>query len=232
MVQITQSAWLILNRLIRRRSVLSKDEPALRLEKRSNSQAGQESFVLNATNFKKNGYYVEIGAFHSKTLSNTYILESVYEWSGVSFEISKDASEEFKENRVNSVFNVDATKCDYKQILNSVFAPKVIDYLQVDIEPARNTFKALRRILGTDYLFLIITFEHDLYHSSKNWFYKHLAYRILKKKGFQRAASNVCDGSLPFEDWYIHRSVLTNFKTIPSNCSWREFFYEEENPFD
>jgi len=210
-----------------RRSRFSKNEPLFRLETRSNSQAGQESFVLNATNFKKNGFYVEIGAFHSKILSNTYILESGYEYSGVSFEISKDASEEFKENRVNPVFNVDALECDFNQILNSVCAPKVIDYLQVDIEPARNTFKALRSILGTDYLFRLITFEHDLYHSSKNWIYKHRAYRILKKKGFQRVASNVCDGSLPFEDWYIHQSVSTNFKTLPSNCSWREFFYEE-----
>jgi hypothetical protein len=226
-VQVTQSDWLRFNRLIRRRSVLSNDEPVLKLEIRSNSQAGQESFVLNATNFKKSGYYVEIGAFHSKILSNTYILESVYEWSGVSFEISKNFTEEFKEVRLNPVFNVDATKCDYKQILNSAGAPKVIDYLQVDIEPARNTFKALRRILETEYRFLVITFEHDLYDSTKNLLYKLFSYRILKKRGFRRVASNVCSDSYPFEDWYIHRSVPTNFKTLPSNCSWREFFYEE-----
>lgn len=210
------------------RSSFLKNKPVLKLETRSYSQAGQESFVLNATNFKKNGYYVEIGAFHSKTLSNTYILESVYEWSGVSFEISKNFTEEFKEVRLNPVFNVDATKCDYKQMLNSVGAPKVIDYLQVDIEPARNTYKALRRILETDYQFLIITFEHDLYHSRKNLLYKLLANRILKRIGFQCVASNVCDGSLPFEDWYIHRSVVANFKTLPSHCDWREFFVEKK----
>lgn len=32
------------------------------------SQAGQESFVLNTLNEKRNGVYVEIGAMHSKKL--------------------------------------------------------------------------------------------------------------------------------------------------------------------
>ena len=38
------------------------------------SDAGQDAFVLNATQFKENGFFLEFGAQHPITASNTYIL--------------------------------------------------------------------------------------------------------------------------------------------------------------
>ena len=40
----------------------------------ANGQAGQDSFVLNMTQEKSKGYYVEIGSALPKIHSNTYIL--------------------------------------------------------------------------------------------------------------------------------------------------------------
>jgi len=45
----------------------------------SNSQAGQESFVLNSLKEKRGGFYVEIGGYHSKNDSNTYLLEIAFD---------------------------------------------------------------------------------------------------------------------------------------------------------
>ena len=56
------------------------------MDYRGNS--GQEKFVLDLLKNKTNGYYVELGAFHSKDGSNTYYLENDYNWNGVSFEIT------------------------------------------------------------------------------------------------------------------------------------------------
>jgi hypothetical protein len=42
------------------------------------SQAGQDRFVLQSLNYKYNGFYLEIGAYNSKDISNTYILEKQY----------------------------------------------------------------------------------------------------------------------------------------------------------
>ena len=63
------------------------------------SQAGQDKFVLESLDYKRNGFYVEIGAFHSKNISNTYVLEQDYNWNGISFEIVPEWTDEFNLNR-------------------------------------------------------------------------------------------------------------------------------------
>jgi predicted deacetylase len=64
-----------------------------------NDISAQEEFVINVSKQKENGYYVELGAFHSKNGSNTYKLENQYGWKGVSFEIEEERREEFNLNR-------------------------------------------------------------------------------------------------------------------------------------
>lgn len=52
----------------------------------SYSQIGQEDWVLNKLNFKKNGFFVEAGACDGIELSNTYFLEKNYFWNGICVE--------------------------------------------------------------------------------------------------------------------------------------------------
>ena len=61
----------------------------------------QELFLINILNNKKDGFYVELGAFHSSNGSNTYLLEKEYNWKGVSFEIVEEFRNEFNQNRSN-----------------------------------------------------------------------------------------------------------------------------------
>lgn len=56
---------------------------AISLFNHSKSQLSQDLFVLFFSDFKRNGYFVEFGAASGVELSNTYLLEKEYGWSGI-----------------------------------------------------------------------------------------------------------------------------------------------------
>jgi len=60
----------------------SSPQSAQRLE-HSQAQLKQDVFVLIQLNFKRNGFFVEFGATDGIGLSNTYLLEKQYGWSGI-----------------------------------------------------------------------------------------------------------------------------------------------------
>lgn len=47
------------------------------------AQLQQDRWVLSELNGKRDGFFVEIGAFDGKELSNTYLLETEYGWTGI-----------------------------------------------------------------------------------------------------------------------------------------------------
>ncbi len=47
------------------------------------SQFGQDILALKANNYKKNGYYVEIGVMDGQASNNTALLDNKYDWRGV-----------------------------------------------------------------------------------------------------------------------------------------------------
>jgi hypothetical protein len=50
---------------------------------RSKSQIQQDLFALMVSNFRFGGYFVEFGATNGVTLSNTFLLEKYYGWTGI-----------------------------------------------------------------------------------------------------------------------------------------------------
>jgi hypothetical protein len=171
------------------------------------SQAGQDKFVLDSLKYKDQGFYVEIGAHHSKNISNTYVLEKYYNWDGVSFEIIPEYVEEFNLNRKNKCYLSDATTFDYESLFDKIGAPKQIDYLQIDIEPAENSLKALMSLPLNKYRFSVITFEHDLYYDINNLEIKNKQKEILFGLGYVLEKENVTCNSdnFPFEDWWLDK---------------------------
>lgn len=69
------------------------------LSKESTSQIFQDLFVLNETDFKTDGYFVEIGAADGKYFSNSYILEKKYSWKGLVVEPARVWHEQLRKNR-------------------------------------------------------------------------------------------------------------------------------------
>ena len=71
----------------------------LKFNGESKSQLKQDIFVLSETNFKQDGYFVEFGATDGITLSNTYLLETKFNWRGIVAEPLKSKYSELIKNR-------------------------------------------------------------------------------------------------------------------------------------
>jgi FkbM family methyltransferase len=71
----------------------------------SESQLGQDFFALDVNYMKKNGYFVEFGATNGIKLSNTYLLEKKFNWSGILVEPARMYIKELNQNRQATVVN-------------------------------------------------------------------------------------------------------------------------------
>lgn len=90
------------------------------LIKKSHSELKQDFFVLNMLNFKKNGYFVEFGSCDGLKFSNTFLLETEFEWKGILAEPARYWHEELKKNRrcnieTNCVWKESGSKLIFKE---------------------------------------------------------------------------------------------------------------------
>ena len=171
------------------------------------SQSMQDIFVMSMLDGKRNGVYVEIGADQPRVISNTYLLEKDFDWSGISFELDVDKVAFFNTIRENKCLCEDATLYNYKSLFEELNYPKQIDYLQLDIDPAEGTLRALKALPLDDYRFSVITYETDVYSSGADIQDEQI--EILESHGYQLVAKNVkCEGN-PYEDWWIDPAIVS-----------------------
>ncbi len=177
-----------------------------------NEISAQEEFVLDLLDNKKEGYYVELGAFHSKNGSNTNKLENKFNWKGVSFEIKEDLRKEFNENRSNPCMG-DALDFNYISYFEENSFPKQIDYLQVDIDsgyqlngrPDGSAYTSLHGLLAVplnSYRFTVITFEHDANMYWRNDVMRDVQREILDSLGYSIVVRTES------EDWWVDPNVI------------------------
>lgn len=171
---------------------------------RSDSQAQQESFVLEVLQNKFGGTFLEIGGYDPFSLSNTYVLESEFGWQGFAIEIDKKCARRYNKHRRNHCYEANAITFDYRTAIATHALPGIIDYLQVDIEPALQSFQALTKVLFAGSKFRVITFEHDAYDSRENENVRELSRSMLSFFGYRLVAANIKSKGFPFEDWWVH----------------------------
>jgi len=195
------------------------------------SQAGQDKWVAEFFNSKRNGYFLDIGAFDGVYYSNSYYLEKKLGWTGLLIEADPIYYKKLLKCRTAKSINIAVSdkvgeslflsssvsgKIDEKgdvtvktDTLVNIFkqnnVPNVIDYMSLDIEGAEYT--ALLAFPFKEYKTILLTVEHNAYLGSTES--KEKLYEILTKNNYVRVQEDVQHIGLPFEDWYVHKDFLT-----------------------
>lgn len=77
--------------------------PALENLPKSNSQIFQDIFALAFSDFKRGGFFLEFGATDGVKLSNTYLLEKEFGWTGILAEPGKVWHSSLRDNRTSII---------------------------------------------------------------------------------------------------------------------------------
>lgn len=192
------------------------------------SQAGQDRWICELFSYKKNGYFIDIGAFDGIAFSNTYYLEKELDWTGICIEAGKKNFESLMKNRTCSCLNY-AIYNENKPVMfkeNGMYglveengeqsieaitmeklmmlykAPSSIDYISLDIEGSE--FEALEKFPFDKYKVSAWTIEHN----------SHVDFGALKMKVREVMLNNgyvlVPDDikTCSWEDWYINSEFV------------------------
>lgn len=94
---------------------------------KSKSQLRQDLFVLSFLDFKTNGFFVEFGATDGVELSNTYLMEKEFGWSGIVAEPAKYWHKALRRNRdcfieTNCVWKDSASILSFNEVNARVFS--------------------------------------------------------------------------------------------------------------
>jgi tetratricopeptide (TPR) repeat protein len=177
------------------------------------SESYQDMFVLSVLKGKRNGTFLEIGSANPFYGNNTALLEKNFGWTGIAIDLDKALAAEYNSARSTKCHNINALEIDYEKLLQEQNAPEVIDYLQIDIDPADVSLQCLKKIPFSTRKFNVITFEHDGYtqvdHKITNE-----SRMILSSNGYTPLVRNVApDDWRYYEDWWIRNELLDS---IPS----------------
>ena len=178
--------------------------PGLESIDRNYSQVCQDLFVLAVLNGKREGTYLEIGAAHPYHNSNTALLEELG-WKGFGIELKKELADQHI-TRKNNVLCADALTLNYEPILSDL--GEIVDYLQLDIEPPKNTFEAMLAIPFDRHKFRVITYEHDHY-ADVSGSYREKSRRFLANLGYKLVVNDVSPNEdCSFEDWWVMEDLV------------------------
>lgn len=200
---------------------------------KSFSQAAQDLWVAEMTANKRDGFFVDLGAYDGVQTSNTFALEAELGWSGICVEANVDYFERLKSNRPKAI-NVHAAVTGsvrtlhfsgqletsdgsapsvqglpLADILRQCAAPPIIDYMSIDIEGMER--EVLSAFDFSLYQINLLTIEHNLYCDGPA--NKEALFALLTSSGFVRVIEDApcLDPNyymLPYEDWYANAAFL------------------------
>lgn len=192
---------------------------------RNFSQAGQDLFVLSMLDGKRDGLFLDLGCNEPININNTYLLESSYNWKGLSVDIEEGFFKLFVFRKTKTLC-ADCTNIEWETVIEALGTNR-IDYLSLDLEPPVTTLKCLESIPFDKIDFSVITFEHDAYRAGET--VRQPSRELLESKGYVRVCSNVKLNDLEFEDWYCNpRYVDENRMTALANRNenWEKIIFK------
>lgn len=190
------------------------------------SQVGQDKWVCEFFNYKKNGYFIDLGANDGIWLSNTYYLEKELGWKGLCIEPGQTPFNALRSNRSctclrkfisdsdgvrdfeeihysrawkGGIQEVESARLDTLLPLYDV--PGLIDYISLDVDGPE--YEILTAFPFKSYEVILWTIEHNCYLSGPGL--KDKIKDLMESKGYVIAVENVAEGNFIFEDWYVNK---------------------------
>jgi hypothetical protein len=175
-----------------------------------NNATEQLLFVLDVLDHKNNGYYVEIGSGDPIVKNNTYVLETKYNWNGLSIDIDDDIVNDYNSIRKNKSICEDASLIKFDKYFEKFNFPKQIDYLQIDVDftPQYISLYTLLNIPLSRYRFSILSFEHSNSHGYRNKKNMEISREILDSYDYELVVKDV------HEDIWVDPSIIHRHKYI------------------
>jgi FkbM family methyltransferase len=197
------------------------------------SQLGQDILALSVNGIKKNGFFVEFGATDGVELSNTFILEKKFGWTGILCEPGRVWHKDLARNRnclidTRCVANQSDEFIDFAQAPNAMLST-IVDFQGTDLhaEARANSLVyqvktvSLRDLLRTynapfEIDFLSIDTEGSEYSILRDFDFGEYRFNVIcvehnytssRDKLFDLLASNgykrVYRELSKFDDWYV-----------------------------
>jgi FkbM family methyltransferase len=66
-------------------------------------QNAEDTILLRLFQGRRDGFYVDVGAFHPKKYSNTYLLHKFFGWKGINIDASDETIKEFNKDRPGDI---------------------------------------------------------------------------------------------------------------------------------
>jgi hypothetical protein len=175
------------------------------------SQANQDIFALECLDYKRDGFFLDLGCNDPINISNTYLLEKEYGWKGIAIDVDRELVDRFPAIRSCYSFCEDCTKIDYKSLLDD-FGVSHVDYLSLDLEPASVTLKCLEILPFASKTFGVITFEHDIYRFGPE--IRDISRKLFESQGYHLLCKDVKNLGNPYEDWYVNPNFVDLNKVL------------------
>lgn len=116
-----------------------EQDPKAYAEKHSPAQLGQDVWVLEHCEFKRDGFFVEFGATNGILLSNSYLLETAFGWSGICAEPNPTFFVQLERNRTCKV-SPDCIAGETGETVNFIAADEyggIADYADDDMHATK-----------------------------------------------------------------------------------------------
>lgn len=172
----------------------------------------QDMFVLSLLNGKRGGTYVELGSCDPFVNNNTALLETKFDWKGVSIDKEEKFAYDFSCKRNNTVICADAMHVNYEDLFHQLCMDHEVDLLQIDC--GRFSIGVLKNIPFDQYKFNIVQFAHNHTESGQSSS-RDEQRAFMTEKGYKLVVNDVASSpTTSFEDWWVHSSFADN---VPEN---------------
>ena len=190
--------------------------------RKSQSQICQDLFALSVLDFKRGGFFVEFGAADGRGLSNTWLLEKHFGWSGILSEPARSYAQKLRSQRACTIdhrcvwsrtiaaysdgdmhaearkdgVTYDVATVSLADLLAEHGAPPEPDFLSIDTEGSE--LAILSALDFKRWSFKVICCEHA-YTEARG-----PLHQLLSANGYERVHEEISQ----YDDWYVRRDIL------------------------